>query len=86
MQGRVFAFMGQLGFLASTSSFLLTGYLVDNVLEPAAHTPGDGISLILVVTGALILVSTLVTYILPGIRRIETELPDYSSPGAQPPG
>lgn len=85
MQGRVFAFMCQLGFLASTSSFLLTGYLVDNVLEPAAHTPGDGISLVLVVTGVLILLSTLATYLARSVRHVETELPDYSSPGVQAP-
>lgn len=82
MQGRVFAFMGQLGFLASTTSFLFTGYVVDNVLEPAASTPGDGMSLVLVITGVLILLSTLVTYLAPGIRRVETDLPDYSAPVA----
>src|SRR5262249_45818686 len=39
MQGRFFSVFGQLGFLASTTSFFLVGPLVDRVLEPAVK-PG----------------------------------------------
>jgi MFS family permease len=85
IQGRIFAFMGQLGFVASTSSFLLTGLLVDHVLEPAAEQPGAGISLVLVVTGVVILFITLVTIAVRSIRRVETELPDYEAPTIEQP-
>ncbi|MEP6986303.1 MAG: MFS transporter [Chloroflexota bacterium] len=88
MQGRVFSVFSQLGFVASTTSFLLVGPLVDRVLEPAVKPgwaftpivgdqPGAGMGLVLVVVGGVILVMTIVTYALPVIRRIETDLPDY---------
>ncbi len=90
MQGRVFAIIGQLGFLGATASFVLTGPLVDQVLEPAAQTPGwqsvawlvgnqpgAGMGLVLVVTGALIMAATVLVYALPAVRRIEVTLPNY---------
>jgi MFS family permease len=88
MQGRVFSVFGQLGFVASTTSFLLVGPLVDRVLEPAVKPgwtftkivgdqPGAGMGLVLVIVGCIILVMTIVTYALPAVRRIETDLPDY---------
>lgn len=79
MQGRVFAMVGQLGYLASTCSFLLIGPLVDEVLEPRAAVKGDGIGLLLVVTGIIILVMTTLVYALPGIRHLERDLPDYAA-------
>ncbi|MBI1276846.1 MAG: MFS transporter [Anaerolineaceae bacterium] len=88
MQGRVFSLFGQLGFVASTTSFLSVGPLVDRILEPAVEPgwifapivgdqPGAGMGLVLVVVGGVILIMTIVTYIVPSIRRIETDLPDY---------
>jgi DHA3 family macrolide efflux protein-like MFS transporter len=90
MQGRIFALIAQLGFLASTTSFLATGPLVDRVLEPAVGrpgwrlvepivgpAPGAGMGLLLVLTGLLILVSTLAVYGWPLVRRLEITLPDY---------
>jgi len=88
MQGRVFSVFGQLGFVASTTSFLLIGPLVDRVLEPAVKPnwiftpivgdqPGAGMGLVLVIVGGVILIMTIATYIVPSVRRIETALPDY---------
>jgi MFS family permease len=92
LQGRMFALVAQLGYLASTTSFLLTGILVDQILEPAAkgpawrmverfigRAPGASISLVLVVTGLIILVTTLIVYLLPSMRRLEILLPDYEA-------
>jgi MFS transporter, DHA3 family, macrolide efflux protein len=77
MQGRIFSLTGQLGFAASTTSFLLTGPLVDNVLEPAASTPGAGIGLLLVAVGVVIIMLTMVMFMLKSVRDIEVRLPDY---------
>ncbi len=77
MQGRLFAMSSQLGFLASTTSFLLTGPLVDKVLEPAAREPGAGMGFLLTATGVIILVSTLAVYALWAVRSVERVMPDY---------
>jgi MFS transporter, DHA3 family, macrolide efflux protein len=92
LQGRVFALYGQLALLASTLSFLLTGYLADHVLEPAVaapgwetvawlvgNSPGSGIGLLQVVTGLLILAATLWVWFWPRVRHLEDSLPDYSN-------
>jgi hypothetical protein len=90
LQGRIFALVAQLGYLGSTTSFLLTGILVDQILEPAANSPawqivepfigrapGASIGLLLVVTGIIIFVTTLALYLLPSFRKMEILLPDY---------
>jgi len=90
LQGRVFALNAQLGFLGSTTSFLLAGQLVDRVLEPAVgspgwaavaplvgNEPGAGMALLLLITGALVLAMTLAMYAWPLVRRLEATLPDY---------
>lgn len=92
MQGRVFALVYQLSLLASTTSFLLVGSLVDRWLEPAVGSPawrtlaplvgdqpGAGMGLLLVVTGLLILGATLVIYLQPGTRSLEKVMPDYEA-------
>jgi hypothetical protein len=92
MQGRVFAAMMQLSFAASTLSFFITGPLVDRVLEPAAadsklgiaakvvgNKPGSGMGLVLVITGAVMLLITIGAYLMRHIRHIERELPDYQA-------
>lgn len=92
MQGRIFALVAQLGFLGSTASFLLTGPLVDRVLEPAVgspawqrvaplvgNAPGAGIGLLQVATGLIILAVTLAVYAWPRLRRMEADLPDYAA-------
>jgi MFS transporter, DHA3 family, macrolide efflux protein len=79
MQGRVFALINQLGYLGATASFLLVGPLVDNVLEPQAAVPGDGMRLVLIVTGVVILGLTLLVYAMPRVRHLERDLPDYEA-------
>jgi len=89
LQGRIFAIIAQLSFLGSTTSFLLTGYLVDHVLEPAASSqswelvgplvgrgPGAGIGLLLVVTGLLMLAATTIMALIPSVRNLERLLAD----------
>ncbi|MEZ4669635.1 MAG: MFS transporter [Anaerolineae bacterium] len=77
MQGRMFSLTGQLGFAASTTSFLLTGPLVDNVIEPATSAPGLGIGALLVGVGVVILILTAIMFTLKSVRDIEMTLPDY---------
>jgi len=92
LQGRVFALVAQLGFLGSTTSFALTGYLVDHVVNPAIGSPAwskfeplvgsgpwSGIGLVQVVTGMIILLVTLGVYGSVAIRQLEVHLPDYES-------
>ena len=90
LQGRIFALTDQLGFIGSTTSFALTGYLVDHVLNPSVGSqawevvrplvgngPGAGIGLVQVVTGVIILAATLVVFASARIRNLEAQLPDY---------
>jgi MFS family permease len=90
LQGRIFALTDQLGFIGSTTSFALTGYLVDHVLNPSVGSqawemvqplvgdgPGAGIGLVQVVTGIIILAATLMVFASARIRNLEAQLPDY---------
>jgi hypothetical protein len=92
MQGRIFAFQSQLGLLGSTLSFVLTGPLVDKVINPSISTPAwawltpflgkgpeAGIGLILVGTGIVIFTVTLSVAAIASIRQLETRLPDYEA-------
>lgn len=90
LQGRVFALTGQFFTLTTPFSFVLTGWLVDRVLEPAVGGPGwshiaplvgseagAGMGLLLVLTGALVLAATLLIAANPAIRHLERDLPGY---------
>ncbi|MBN2501011.1 MAG: MFS transporter [Anaerolineales bacterium] len=92
MQGRIFALLFQLMYIANPLSLLLTGPLVDNVLEPAVGShgwqvvaplvgsqPGSGMGLLMLVAGLLILISTALVYAWPKTRRVERDLPDHSA-------
>jgi DHA3 family macrolide efflux protein-like MFS transporter len=92
LQGRIFAFNDQLGFIGSTTSFALTGYLVDKVINPFVGTQawamfqpivgnnaGAGIGLVEVVTGFIILAATIAVYASIHIRELEVRLPDYEA-------
>ncbi|MBI5927688.1 MAG: MFS transporter [Chloroflexi bacterium] len=92
MQGRVFAVTDQLFMLTTPLSFLITGALVDKVLEPAVGTSawqlftpllgnqaGAGMGLLLVIIGLLISIATLIMLALHGIRHLETDLPSYAA-------
>ncbi|GFP76121.1 MFS transporter [Clostridium fungisolvens] len=84
MQGRAFSAIAQISNAIVPLSFVITGFLIDNILEPAVagpnwkvigyflgSKPGSGIGLILVVTGALILIVTLIVRRIPNIKYLE---------------
>ena len=90
MQGRVFALLTQMMYIANPLSLLLTGPLVDRVLEPAVGGPGwgtvaplvgsqagSGMGLLMVIAGAAIFFLTAGVYALPKTRSVERDLPDY---------
>ena len=90
MQGRVFSLLFQMMYIANPLSLLITGPLVDNVLEPALGSPGwrfieplvgsqpgSGMGLLLVAAGLLMLISTALIYAWPKTRSVEKDLPDY---------
>ena len=92
LQGRVFALVDQLGYIGSTASFALTGYLVDHVINPSVGTQawvvfqplvgndaGAGIGLVEVITGSIILVVTVGVYSSASIRDLEINLPDFEA-------
>lgn len=96
LQGRIFALNDQLGFIGSTASFALTGYLVDHVINPSVGTKawvvfqplvgqaaGAGIGLVEVVTGVVILLVTVAVYSSVPIRELEIRLPDHEMADAE---
>jgi DHA3 family macrolide efflux protein-like MFS transporter len=91
MQGRVFSLLFQMMYIANPLSLLLTGPLVDRILEPAVgepgwqvvaslvgSEPGSGMGLLMVIAGAAIFLLTAVVYVLPKTRSVERDLPDYA--------
>jgi MFS transporter, DHA3 family, macrolide efflux protein len=91
MQGRVFAITGQIFTLTTPFSFLITAYLVDNVLEPAVGQAGwkvvapivgsergAGMGLLLVLIGVIIIVATTAMIAIPAVRQLEDKLPTYT--------
>jgi DHA3 family macrolide efflux protein-like MFS transporter len=92
MQGRVFALLYQMMFIANPLSLLVTGPLVDRALEPAVGSPGwaavaslvgdqpgSGMGLLLFVCGVAMLLMTAAVYAYPKTRSIEADLPDYTA-------
>lgn len=92
LQGRVFALLFQLMYLATPLSLLATGLLVDHVLEPAAETaawavvtplvgsaPGSGMGLLILGAGALMALLTALVYAHPATRQLEQALPDHAA-------
>ncbi|MBN2304866.1 MAG: MFS transporter [Anaerolineae bacterium] len=90
LQGRVFSTLTQTAMLLTPLTYLLAGQLADHVFEPAvggAHwgfveplvgsVPGSGMGLMMVIYGAMMLMSMSAIYALPSIRRVEAILPDY---------
>jgi MFS transporter, DHA3 family, macrolide efflux protein len=78
--------------LLTPLAFLVAGPLADRVFEPArghpvwqtvgwlvGDRPGAGMGMMFVVAGALILALSLAVYAIPGVRHLETELPDYEA-------
>ena len=92
MQGRVFAFVFQLDSFTAPLSFLITGPLVDKLVEPAvggrgwsAVEPlvgaeaGAGMGLVILAAGLIMVFLTVLVYALPAIRHLEERLPDYAA-------
>jgi MFS transporter, DHA3 family, macrolide efflux protein len=90
IQGRVFAAISQLTNIVVPISFLLTGFLIDKVLEPLIKSskwapyatffgsrPGAGMGFLISISGAIIAIISIILYLLPSIRSIEKNLPDY---------
>jgi DHA3 family macrolide efflux protein-like MFS transporter len=89
LQGRVFALLFQLMYLTNPLSLLLTGPLVDRVLEPAVgaswwaaaaplvgRAPGSGMGLLMLGAGGLMFLLTALVYAHPATRRVERDIPD----------
>ena len=91
VQGRVFATDQTLSYLGEPFVYLLVGPLAEFVFGPLlvpggglAETvgrvvgigSGRGMGLLTVLAGLLIIVTTLATYLIPSVRRLEKELPD----------
>jgi MFS transporter, DHA3 family, macrolide efflux protein len=92
IQGRMFALLFQLMYLATPLSLLVTGPLVDRVLEPAVTTPawraaaplvgaapGSGMGFLMLCAGTLMFVLTALVYAHPATRSLERVLPDQGS-------
>lgn len=90
MQGRIFAFMGQIAMLLTPLAFLASGPLADKVFEPAVgaagwdavaplvgNTAGSGMGLMMVIGGLGCLAISLVMLSFPAIRNMEANMPDY---------
>jgi MFS family permease len=92
MQGRIFALLYQMMYIANPLALALTGPLVDRVLEPAVGGPGwawvapvvgsregSGMGLLIACAGAIIFVLTAGIYAWPKTRSLEADLPDYTT-------
>jgi hypothetical protein len=100
LQGRMFGFTRMVVMFTTTVAYLIGGPLADYVFEPrlAANGaladsigqvigvgPGRGIALLFSIAGLLIMLTGVVGYLYPHVRRLEDELPDVvadTAPGA----
>ncbi|NES41404.1 MFS transporter [Moorena sp. SIO2C4] len=95
LQGRVFALQLAIENSLLILAHMLTGPLVDHVLEPMMATdgllagsighiigvgPGRGMGLLLLLMGILNILASFIAYRYPPIRRVEKELPDAIHP------
>jgi predicted MFS family arabinose efflux permease len=92
LQGRVFAAQGMLQRGGLALGYLVAGPLADRVLEPAMQPggalvgifgglvgtgPGAGMALIFLLTCICGITVSLIGYLIPAVRNIESELPDH---------
>lgn len=90
MQGRVFSLLTQVATFAMPITYIVTGPLIDEILEPAVggsgwsvfapllgSEAGAGIGLYMLFCGSLLAIGSLVVYAVPSVRNLERELPDY---------
>jgi DHA3 family macrolide efflux protein-like MFS transporter len=91
IQGRVFAAMGQMATFLIPLAYLLVGPLADQVFEPAVgkagwervaplvgNSAGAGMGLMMVIAGIILVTTTTAVYLIPRVRHLEAELPDYT--------
>jgi len=91
LQGRVFAARTTIVVIGEPIALLLTGFMADNIFEPAMMTdgwlaptlggivgtgPGAGMALLLIACGLVSALAALWGYAVPAIRHVETLLPD----------
>lgn len=91
VQGRVFSVRAMIAWSMTPLSYLLAGPLADTIFEPAMAVngslapsagqiigvgPGRGIGLMFVITGILMMVVAVASYLYPRLRYAEDELPD----------
>jgi len=92
IQGRVFAIRGMIARSIMPIAFLSAGPLADHVFEPLLREggllfnsfigdllgtgPGRGIGLMLVLSGLIVIIVSMIFYANPRIRNVEKELPD----------
>ncbi|MEQ8674748.1 MAG: MFS transporter [Aggregatilineales bacterium] len=90
MQGRVFAFMGQVSMLLTPFAYLAAGPLADKGFEPAVgaagwdvvaplvgNSAGSGMGLMMVIGGVACGAISVFMLSLPAIRNLEANMPDY---------
>ena len=91
IQGRVFAMRRMIAQSIAPIATLMAGPLVDQILEPAmleggvlansvgqviGSGPGRGGAIIFIGVGLLVVIASLLAYLHPRVRNIETEIPD----------
>ncbi len=99
MQGRIFAVQAMLRNSFFPIGYLLAGPLADRLFEPAMQSagvwastfgwlvgtgPGAGMALMFVCTAVLGATLSFCGYLIPAVRNVERELPDYDSETATP--
>lgn len=99
LQGRVFAFRNMMTMLPRPFGFLLGGFLADRVFEPALMPDGvlspilgglvgtgqgAGMASMFLFTAIGGMVICLSGYLLPAIRNVEKDLPDYDETQGKP--
>jgi MFS transporter, DHA3 family, macrolide efflux protein len=94
VQGRVFSARRLLTWFPDTFTPILGGMLADHVMEPAMQSqnwlvsalgglvgtgPGSGMALMMIVSGALTILTLLMGYVISSIRNMEDILPDHDA-------
>lgn len=98
-QGRVFAVRRFIAQVTIPISMALSGWLADYVFEPGFESqeswaaqslgwlvgtgPGTGLSLMIAISGMMVVLVGFLGLFSPSIRRIETDLPDFEDEGEQ---
>jgi hypothetical protein len=100
LQGRVFSARDMMTRSTAPFGYMLGGLLADHLMEPALAAggplaptlgrlvgtgPGAGMALMFLLSAICAITLCLGAYLVPAIRRVEEDLPDYDLAGAQVP-